>query len=90
MVWVGGAQGGMLAKTKTKKQDDTNSRVKSDYDVHMYPQKVNIPLKGLDRHALTVGAILGPHCQIEALLWHHFTNHGFTWLAKNTLEKQTS
>ena len=32
----------------------------------MYPQRTNIPLQGLDRCALTVGAISGPHSQIEA------------------------
>ena len=47
----------------------------------MQPQKANIPLQGLDRRALTVGAISGPHSQNGALLWHHFTSHGFTWLA---------
>ena len=26
----------------------------------MYPQRANIPLQGLDRRALTVGAISGP------------------------------
>ena len=39
----------------------------------MYPQKANILLKGLDRQALTVGAVSGPHCQIGALHWFHFT-----------------
>ena len=27
----------------------------------MHPQRANIPLQGLDRRALTVGAISGPH-----------------------------
>ena len=36
----------------------------------MYPQRASIPTQGLDRHALTVGAILGPYSQIGALLWH--------------------
>ena len=45
-----------------------------------------IPLQGLHRRALTVGAISS---QIGALLWYHFTSHGFTWSAKGTLEKQT-
>ena len=27
----------------------------------MHPQRANIPLQGLDRCALTVGAISGPH-----------------------------
>ena len=31
----------------------------------MYTQRANIPLQGLDRCALTVGAISGPHCQLE-------------------------
>ena len=39
----------------------------------MHLQRANIPLQGLDRCALTMGAISGPHCQIGALLWHHFT-----------------
>ena len=56
----------------------------------MYPQRATIPLQGLDRHVLTEGAILGPHCQTGALHWCHSTSHGFTWLAKGTLEKQTS
>ena len=36
-----------------KKQDDTNSRVESGYDIHMqmYPQRANIP-QGLDRFVL--------------------------------------
>ena len=42
-----------------KKRKDTNSRVQlhSSYDVYMHPQRASIPLQGLDRHALTVGAI---------------------------------
>ena len=55
-----------------------------------YSQWVNIPLQGLDRHVLTLGAILGLHCQIRAFHWHHLTNRKFTWLAESTLEKQTS
>ena len=50
----------------------------------------NIPLQGLDGCVLTVGAISGPHWQIGALHWHHFTSHEFTWSTKSTLEKQTS
>ena len=34
----------------------------------MHPQRANIPLQGLDRRALTVGAISGPHSQPGALL----------------------
>ena len=29
----------------------------------MYPQRANIPLQGLDRRALAVGAISGPYVQ---------------------------
>ena len=32
----------------------------------MYPQKASNPIQGLDRCALTMGAISGPHCQIRA------------------------
>ena len=46
--------------------------------MYMHPQQTNIPLQGLDRRALTVGAISGPHSQTGALLWHHFTSRGFT------------
>ena len=56
----------------------------------MHPQRANIPLQGLDRCALAVGAISGPHSEIKGLLWHHFTSYGFTWSAKSTLEKQIS
>ena len=35
----------------------------------MHSQRANIPLQGLDRCALTVGAISGPHSQLGALLW---------------------
>ena len=56
----------------------------------MHPQWANIPLQGLDRRALTVGAISGPHSQPGALLWHHFTSRGFTWSAKSIQGKQTS
>ena len=34
----------------------------------MHPQWANIPLQGLDRRALTVGVISGPHSQPGALL----------------------
>ena len=46
----------------------------------MNPQRANIPLQGLDRRVLTVGAISGPHYQMEALHWCHFTSHGFTYV----------
>ena len=35
--------------------------------MYMHPQKANIPLQDLDRCALTVGAISGPHSQLGAL-----------------------
>ena len=35
---------------------------------YMHPQRANTPLQGLDRHALTVGAISGPLSQIGGLL----------------------
>ena len=74
--------GWVLAKAKTKKQDDTNGRVKSSCDVHMHPQRANIPLQGLDSDVLTLGTISGPHCKIGALQWYHFTSNGFAWLEK--------
>ena len=64
--WVGGAScGWVVAKAKTKKQDDTNSRVYSGHDGHMYPQRANTPLQGLHRYALTVGAISGRTTKLE-------------------------
>ena len=56
----------------------------------MHPQRANISLQGLDRCALIVGAILGPHSRLGALLWRHFTSRGFTWSAKSIQGKQTS
>ena len=56
----------------------------------MHPQRANILLQGLDRCTLTVGTISRPLRQTGGLLWDHFTNHGFTWSAKSTQEKQTS
>ena len=58
--------------------------------MYLHPQRANIPLQGLDRHALTVGDISDPHSQIGALLWYHFTSRGFTWSAKSIQGKQTS
>ena len=82
--------GWVVAKAKTKKQDGTNGRVLSGYAIHMHPQGVSIPPQGLDRRVLTVGAVSGPHYQIRALHWHHFTSCRFTWLEKSTVEKHTS
>ena len=44
----GSGMGWVVEKAKTKKQNDTNSRVESGYDIHMYPQWANISLQGLD------------------------------------------
>ena len=46
----------------------------------MHPQRAIIPLQGLDRRALTVGAILGSQSQLGALLWRHFTSQGFSYM----------
>ena len=50
--------------------------------MYMHPQRANIPLQGLDRRALTVGAISGPHSQLGALLWCHFTKSGIYMIGK--------
>ena len=57
--------------------------------MYMHQQRANVPLQGLDRRELTVGAISGPCNKIGALRWYHFTICGFTWSAKSTQEKQT-
>ena len=36
--------------------------------MYMCPERANIPLQDLDRHALTVGAISGLHSQMEPSL----------------------
>ena len=46
----------------------------------MHPQRANIPLQGLDRRALTVGAISGPHSQPGALLWRHFMHQSWIYM----------
>ena len=33
----------------------------------MFPKRANIPLQGLDRHALKVGAISGPTAKLETI-----------------------
>ena len=53
----------------------------------MYPKSAYIPLQGLDRRAMTVGAMSGFHNQTGALLWHHFTICRFTWSTQSTLKK---
>ena len=69
-------------KQRSKKTQIVEFRVATVYDMYMYPQRTNIALQGLERHALTVGAILGPHSQIGAFVWRYFTSRGFTWLVK--------
>ena len=83
--WAGGARGWGEWWQKLNQRRNKTQRVEfrvASYDVYMHPQRANIPLQGLDRPALTVGAISGPHSQPGALLWRHFTSRGFTWLAK--------
>ena len=80
----------VVEKAKKEKQHDTKRRAQSGYDIHMYPQRADVSLQGLYKRVLTVGAILGPHCQNGALHWCHFTSIGFTQTTKSTLEKQTS
>ena len=70
-------------KQRRNKTQIMEFRVAIMYTYYMHPQRANTILQGLDRRALTVGAISGPHSQLGALLWHHFTSRGFTWLAKS-------
>ena len=61
-LWVvanGMGVGWLVAKAKTKKQDDTNSRVWSGYNIHMFLQRANILLQGLDRQVLMVEEVSG-------------------------------
>ena len=48
----------------------------------MHPQKADIPLQGLDRCVLIVRAISGPHCQIGALNWYHFTMQSWIYMVR--------
>ena len=78
---MGGARGwgGWWQKLKQRrKKTQIVEFMQSRYDIYVHPQKANIPLYGLDRHALTVGAISGPDSQIGPFLWCHFTSCGFT------------
>ena len=91
--WIKGVLGwgGWWQKLNQRRKKTHNySRVYSSYDVYMHLQRANIPLKDLDRRALTVGAISGPHSQAGALFWRHFISRGFTWSAKSFQGKQTS
>ena len=86
--WREGRGGGVGGGKSLIKEE---IRHEDSYDVCMHPQRANIPLQGLDRRALTVGAISGPHSQPGALLWRHFTTScGFPWSAKSIQGKQTS
>ena len=61
---MGGRHAGVgfvMAKASIKKEDNTIVELKSRYDVYMHPQRANNPLQGLERRALTVGTISGPH-----------------------------
>ena len=49
-----------VLKQRNKMTQTVEFRV-AIYNIHMYSQRVNIPLQFLDRHALTVGVILGHH-----------------------------
>ena len=80
--WEGHRVGWVVATAKIKKWDDGNGRVQSGQYVHMYSQWANIPLQGLDGHALTIEAISSPHCWFRAYHWHYFTSCEYTWLAK--------
>ena len=55
----------MVAKAGTKKQDGTIGKFRVAITC---TQRANIPLEGLDRPALTVRVMSGPHSQIGALL----------------------
>ena len=79
----------VVTKVKTKKQDSTMTEFRVDiYDFHMHPQRANIPLQGLNRCMLTVGATSVPHYQIGALNWYHImVLHG---QKKALWRKQTS
>ena len=58
------------------------------YDVHMYPQRTNIPLQSLYRRALKVSAILGLHYQIGIFHWHYITICGLIRLVKGTYSRK--
>ena len=81
----------VVAKAKTKKQEDTKLIVEFKWLWHPHtPTKGQYSTRRPRRHPLTVEAILDSHCEIGALHSHRFTSYGFTRSAKSTLEKQTS
>ena len=67
MGWAGGVRGWgwwwQKLNQRRKKTQMVEFRV-ATYDMYMHPQRTNIPLQGLDRRALTVGAISGPYSQL--------------------------
>ena len=80
----------MVAKAKTKKQDDTMVEFRvamTSTCTHKGPQRATLPLQGVDRRVQTVGAISGPNWSPPLV---PFTTRGFTWSEKSTLDKQTS
>ena len=93
--YIRGLVGGVWGKVGCGKSLNKGARrhkfiVQSSYDMYKHPQRANIPLQGLNRLAVTVGALSGPYSQIGVLFQHHFTRRGFTLLAKSTLEKETT
>ena len=50
--------------------------------VHMYPQRANTPLQGLNIRVLTVGAVSDSHCLIGDFHWRHFTNCMWIYMAR--------
>ena len=51
----------MEAKVTTKKQDDTKVEFRVALMSTCTHKGANIPLQGLDRHVVTMGAITGPY-----------------------------
>ena len=90
--WAGGARGwgGWWQKLNQRRKKTQIVEFRVAMTCTCTHKRANIPLQGLDRCALTVGAISGPHSQPGALLWRHFTSRGFTWSAKSIQGKQTS
>ena len=69
----GARLGWVVAKAKQKKQDDTNGKVYSGYDVYIIICTTKGPLQDLDKHVLAVEVVSGPHCITVALHWCYFT-----------------
>ena len=80
--------GWVVTKAKTKKQNDPTLGVWSGYIImtmctHKGQYSTTRPI---DKCVLTMSMISGPHCQIEALHWHHISSGGFTWSEKHSGE----